>query len=393
MVARLSFFMFVPLAALFISCDRIIPANNTLRQKLDNVILTDSFYKRFGGKVGYHIITMNMTRLDTTLIGNYQFDSYQPVSFSFNSKINKNGLFTIKTESIAHNNVNISGLGTFTGKFISEKEIKGSWTSYDKKEIYNFDLFENYPNGSAKFSTVYYHKKITQGELNKDGLAEITILHPKMKNFADESVKKIINKYLKTKLLNNYSYSKRAAPYRTYYEMITDFFRRYKNEIMFSKKIKIERDIYFSNFYEIIVLHNSNNILSTQEMVSTYEGGAHPLTNYHFKNFNLLNGKEIKLNDVLLGNYMPELTKIAESRFRRHFNIPANQDLKKAGFFFNKGIFELNDNYSFSNYGITFQFNPYEVAAYVYGAPEITIPYSEIKDLIKPDSILGKFLN
>jgi hypothetical protein len=89
---------------------------------------------------------------------------------------------------------------------------------------------------------------------------------------------------------------------------------------------------------------------------------------------------------------MAELTKIAENKFRRLFNIPANKDLINAGFFFNKGIFRLNDNYSFSNYGITFKFNPYEVAAYVYGAPEITIPYSEIKNLIKPVSILGKFL-
>jgi Protein of unknown function (DUF3298)/Deacetylase PdaC len=392
MVARLWFFMFFSFATLFISCERITPANNSSEQKLGTVTLANSFYKRFEGKAGNHIIIMNMTRLDTTLMGNYQFDSQQPVSFSFNSKIDKNGLFIIKAESTANNNVNNSGHGTITGKFISEKEIKGSWTSYDKKEKYNLGLFENYPNGSAEFSTVYYHKKIAQGEPNKEGLAEITILHPKMKNFADDYLKKIINKYLTTKLLNNYSYSKSAAPYITYDEMMNDFFRRYRDEIKFSKKIKIERDIYFSNFYEIYVIYNSYNIISIQEIVSTYEGGAHPLTNYNFKNFDLLNGKEIKLNDVLLGNYMPELTKIAENRFRRLFNIPVNQDLKKAGFFFNKGIFELNDNYSFSNYGITFQFNPYEVAAYVYGAPEITIPYSEIKNLIKPVSILGKFL-
>jgi hypothetical protein len=126
MVARLLFFLFAFLATLFISCDRIIPANNISEQKLINVNLADSFYKRFEGRAGYHIIIVNMTRLDTTLMGNYQFDSHQPVSFSFNSKIDKNGLFIIKPESIANNNVNNSGYGTITGKFISGKGIKGS---------------------------------------------------------------------------------------------------------------------------------------------------------------------------------------------------------------------------------------------------------------------------
>jgi Protein of unknown function (DUF3298) len=99
------------------------------------------------------------------------------------------------------------------------------------------------------------------------------------------------------------------------------------------------------------------------------------------------------LDTTPMGNNMPELTKITENRFSRLFNISANQDLKIAGFFFNKGIFELNDNHSSNNYGIIFQFNPYEVVAYVYRASEFTLPYSEIKDLIKPVSILGKILN
>ena len=392
MVARFWFFLFTSLVTLFSSSDRIPPANNTMEQKLSNVILTDSFYKRFDGNTGYHIIIMNMTRFDTTLMGNFQLDSHQPVPFLFNSKIDKNGFFILNGGSISCNNANVSRSGILTGQFISAKEIKGMWISSDKKEKYNFDLFENYPNGSAEFSTVCYHKNITQGDINKKGVAEITILYPVMKNFANDTVQIIINKYLAKTLLNSYSYSKSAAPYRNYDEMMNDFFRRYRDDIKFSKKIKIEHDIYFSNFYAINVLYNSNNILSTQEFVSIYEGGAHPITNYNFKNFNLVNGKEVKLNDVLSGNYMAELTKIAENKFRRLFNIPANKDLIKAGFFFNKGIFKLNDNYSFSNYGITFQFNPYEVAAYVYGAPEITIPYSEIKNLIKPVSILGKFL-
>jgi hypothetical protein len=392
MAARPYFFLFVSLAVLFISCEKNTPVNNNSKQIPHNVILANSFYKRFEGKAGYHKIVMNMTRLDTTLMGNYRTDSHQAVSFSINSDIDKNGLFTINAENVSYNNINLTARGTFTGKFISENEIKGLWTNSDKNEKYNFDLLESYPEGSAEFSTVYHYKKTQQKKANKRGYAEITILYPEMIRFTNDSVQKIINKYLTTKLLNNYSYSKSAAPYKSYVEMMNDFFQRYRGEIEFSKRLKMERDIYFSNFYEINVLYDSDNILSTRETVSTYEGGAHPLTNFHYKNFNLLSGKEIKLSDVLKDNYMPELTKIAENKLRGLFNIPEDQNLKKAGFFFKNGIFKLNNNYSFSNYGIIFQFNPYEVVAYVYGAPEIMIPYSEIENLIKPSSILGKFI-
>ena len=175
--------------------------------------------------------------------------------------------------------------------------------------------------------------------------------------------------------------------------MLTDFFNRYNNENEDSKKMKMERDIYFNNLYQIKILHNSDNILSTRETVSTYEGGAHPNTNFNFKNFNLRSGKEIKLSDVFTGDYIPLLNKIAERKFRKIYKIPENKNLEKAGFYFKKGVFKLNDNYSFSSYAVTFQFNPYEVAAYVFGAPEIVIPYTEIKGIIKPDGLLGQFIH
>ena len=113
---------------------------------------------------------------------------------------------------------------------------------------------------------------------------------------------------------------------------------------------------------------------------------------YYCKNYNLKTGKEIKLSDVFSGNYLPVLTKIAEKKFRKFYDVSQNESLENAGFWFDKGIFRLNDNYSFNTFAVTFQFNSYEVAAYAMGAPEIIIPYSEIKSIIRPDGLLGKFI-
>ncbi len=67
--------------------------------------------------------------------------------------------------------------------------------------------------------------------------------------------------------------------------------------------------------------------------------------------------------------------------------------LNDAGYWFDKNNFELNDNFLIKKNGLLFVFNPYEIAAYVYGAIEVFIPYKEIKDLIKDDSVLNLYLN
>jgi len=399
MKARLLFFVFISLVILIVACERKPPGNKTAtaiskQDSTSGVQLQNSFYKRFEGTIGNQKIVMNLMRIDTTLLGNYHYaDSLQPIPFSFKSNISKDGKFLIEAGKGFDNYYDPNVTGFFNGSFISENEIKGIWNTPGSDVKKDFDLVEKYPDGSSEFAVISYHKKIPQGMLGKKGFAEITIAHPTMINSKKYSIQKKINKYLSRSLLQNNSSSPDAKPFNDYDKMLTDFFDRYNKDNEDSKKMKMERDIYYNNLYEINILNNSDNILSTRETVSTYEGGAHPNTNFNFNNFDLHNGSEIKLSDVFKGNYDAVLTKIAEKKFRKLYKIPANENLEKAGFYFPNGVFKLNDNYSFSGYAVTFQFNPYEVGAYAFGAPEMTIPYSEIKNIIKPDGLLGKFIN
>ena len=58
---------------------------------------------------------------------------------------------------------------------------------------------------------------------------------------------------------------------------------------------------------------------------------------------------------------------------------------------FEDGEFELNDNFEISEKGLTFLFNQYEIGPYAIGMPEIFIPYSKMKGLIKEDGVLKQF--
>lgn len=391
MKARLLFFVFISTVILIVSCERKSPGGTGSDQTA--VTLPDSFYKRFESKIGDRKIVMNMTCVDTVLSGNFYFaDSPRPVPFSYKSHIDSRGRFTIEAGKGFDNSYSPGTEGIFRGSFISENEIKGTWTENNSHNKTGFDLSEKYPAGSAELEVISYHKKVPQGEDGKKGFAEITIAHPAITAAGDIPGKEKINEYLSTALLKNNPSSPDAPPYRNYDTMLMDFFNRYNREGKESERLKMERDIYFNNIYEINMLYNSDGLLSTRETVSTFEGGAHPNTNFSFKNFDLKTGKEIILKDLFKGNYLQRLNNIAEMKFRKFFKVPAGENLKKAGFFFPGGVFNLNNNFAINGFGITFQFNPYEVAAYAFGAPEISIPYSEIKDIIKPNGLLGKFI-
>lgn len=43
-----------------------------------------------------------------------------------------------------------------------------------------------------------------------------------------------------------------------------------------------------------------------------------------------------------------------------------------------------NDNFTLSKDGITYYFNPYEIAAYVYGLIEVSVPATDLKPLLNP---------
>ncbi len=112
-------------------------------------------------------------------------------------------------------------------------------------------------------------------------------------------------------------------------------------------------------------------------------GTPHPSSSLEFFNFNLSNGELIHLSDLINKGTKGKLNKIAEKILYKE----SGRDMWD----FEDGEFELNDNFEISDKGLTFLFNQYEIGPYAIGMPEIFIPYSKMKGLIKEDGILKQF--
>ncbi len=113
-------------------------------------------------------------------------------------------------------------------------------------------------------------------------------------------------------------------------------------------------------------------------------GGAHGNTTIRFENFNPRTGERVELADLFVSGYEAKLLPLAQDRFREVRAIEEGVTLADAGFSFSENVaFTLSDNFAVEKDGLTFYYNPYEVAPYALGATELTLSYEELDGLLK----------
>ena len=51
-----------------------------------------------------------------------------------------------------------------------------------------------------------------------------------------------------------------------------------------------------------------------------------------------------------------------------------------------------NDNFRLDDKGMTYTYNPYEIAPFAIGIIEVFIPYEEVRQLLRPQSIIFNYI-
>lgn len=123
-------------------------------------------------------------------------------------------------------------------------------------------------------------------------------------------------------------------------------------------------------------------------------GGAHGLETRNYYNFDLKSGKLITEKELFKANFESELAKLLKIRiveeskeYKDEKNSEPILDLEDTDYWTDS--IKANGNFYITDEGINYVFNPYEIAPYYMGQTEITLPYSRLKDLIKPNSLVA----
>lgn len=117
------------------------------------------------------------------------------------------------------------------------------------------------------------------------------------------------------------------------------------------------------------------NVLSVRMEYFQYTGGAHPTTYVGTYNFDLKDGKNLKLDEIFNDNGKKEYKDLIDNQIRSV--ISQNPEKYFADEF--KGVGE-NTQYYLTKDGVKIAFQLYEIAPYSSGLPEFEVPYSTIKD-------------
>ncbi len=228
-----------------------------------------------------------------------------------------------------------------------------------------------------KFDSIKVYSKIQTSKTKQPAdTAKAVIVYPV---FKDQDV----NKFLEDRVIG---LAGKQEHYKTYKELATGFIKEFDT----FKSTAAQSEAAWFEDMNLKVITNYPNYLAVLYTYVDYKGGAHPNTLFTYFNYNPKTKQTITLDSLIKADGMPKLRAVAEKIFRKNEKLSANASLSE-GYFFANGVFSLAETFTVTKEGLKFLYNPYEIKAYAAGTTTLIVPFTEIKDILKPGSILNNF--
>ena len=171
-----------------------------------------------------------------------------------------------------------------------------------------------------------------------------------------------------------------------------DFKSPYEGERALKLKEYINNYPYFHELQKRnAILFEDNNTLSFTVMNYSYKGGAHGNSYIKYCSIDLDKLTIITEKDIFKPDYHSFLKERLIEQLMKKYNVDTPEKLDDEGF--NVSHIEPNNNFWLNKEGLHYLFNEYEIASYVMGQTDVTIPFEDIKSIIIPESIAGKYID
>ncbi len=139
--------------------------------------------------------------------------------------------------------------------------------------------------------------------------------------------------------------------------------------------------------YEIALAQD--DLISVKfDVGSYYQGAAHPNSYSKVINYDLKNGNPIKLADLFQpgAKYLQTISAYCIAELKKNKDLLPDQIQEGAG-----PNAKNYQNWTISKQGLGITFDSYQVGPYATGPQFVLVPYSALKDVIKPDGPIGRF--
>ena len=176
---------------------------------------------------------------------------------------------------------------------------------------------------------------------------------------------------------------------------IEKYLREVRNEYLFGSldfSAKELADMKSELDLENSITYYDDYIITMQKELYTYSAGAahglHGVGNY---TIDRRSKDVISEGDLFIDGYEAELGKVLQRALVKYLGRKNAQEVEKEDGF---SITDLtsNDNFRLDAKGMTYTYNPYEIAPYAFGVIEVFVPYEEVRHLLRPQSILHHYI-
>ena len=333
----------------------------------------------FKGSIGNALdLQMKLVRAGEQLSGNY---FYQKVGtrIDLHGSVDKDGNVTLEEFDPAGKQT-----GVFKGVWKQDGdgtvEIKGDWTKPNNEKKTAFSLLQEPVEFSSGAEIV--SKQIREN--NKKLKYEVSAAYPQLTGVTDPNYDKF--NQIARNLIN-----RKVSDFRKEMTPSAD------DELAPDENPVIDESLGSDININYDVALAKDDLISIQFTVSSYSAGAaHPNSYTEVVNFDLKNGKQLKLADLFVpgAKYLQTLSSYCIQELKKQTKAQgdyASQDDD----WINRGAgAELTnyDNWTITKKGLGITFDPYQVAAYAAGPQNVLVPFSALKEIIKPDGIVTQFV-
>lgn len=137
------------------------------------------------------------------------------------------------------------------------------------------------------------------------------------------------------------------------------------------------------------VMFCDEGVLVFEINTNEYTGGAHGYKATLFQNFNMETGKRIQLKDLFSEVNKGALTRLLLAQLEKDNKVTSEAELEDIGYFITEPLYPT-ENFYFTDKGICFFYNVYEIAPYSMGTTTIKLPYSAVKPLMNEENPVSK---
>jgi hypothetical protein len=137
-------------------------------------------------------------------------------------------------------------------------------------------------------------------------------------------------------------------------------------------------DWWYTETVEAAAVSDSVTVIKRRR--ESYEGGAHGSQKLAYAVFNKAGGTALGLADIMLAGSEGRLVLLLEDALRKKQELPEGAPLTEGGFF--EDTVTAPENFFPGSGGLSFVWNTYEIAPYVMGIIEVTVPWGALQGVL-----------